>query len=121
MVLTHDLIHLMILLLKLVDLPQLLKLMLVLHLLLDSSILHIGCDKTGLGHKLFPLLLKSLLLEVRDQHPCLLSLLVQETANRPLDLDGCQVLSCHWPAPWLLNYTLQNKKTDETQRKRLTL
>lgn len=62
----HNFVHLMVLKLEGINLLELLQLVLVLHLLLDCSVLHVGSYQTGLVQQLFLLLVKSLLLEVRN-------------------------------------------------------
>jgi hypothetical protein len=71
--------------------------------------------------ELLSLLLKFLLLEVWNNHACLLTLVVQELADGSLDLNGCQMLSRHWPAPWLLDNPLQHKTNKILMNLKLTL
>mmetsp|Transcript_15748 Transcript_15748/g.24228 ORF Transcript_15748/g.24228 Transcript_15748/m.24228 type:complete len:511 (-) Transcript_15748:12-1544(-) len=98
------------LLLELVDLSKLLDQLLVLELelLVRARVLHIV--GLSLGHEadlelqLTLLLLKLLLLVVGNEHASFPSLLVDEPADGPLDLDGGQVLCSHGSGPGLLDY-----------------
>jgi hypothetical protein len=83
---------------------------LILHLLLWLSILHVVPmslrHNRGLNLQLLPLLLEALLMVVGDQHTCLTPLLIEVPADGPLDLDRGQVLGRHGTRPRLLNNTL---------------
>lgn len=101
-----ELAHLLVLLLHLADLSELLKLLLILHLLLWTGVLHVLSQNCSLHLKLLPLFLQPFLLKVGEEHVGLLPLAVQEPTDGSLNLDGRQVLRCHWPGPRLLDDSL---------------
>jgi hypothetical protein len=89
---------------------HLLQHVLVMHLLLWLSIPHIVSmclsQYASLDLQLFSLFLQPLLMIVRYEHARLSPLLIEIISDRPLYLDGCQMLRGHWSRPRFLNDSL---------------
>lgn len=82
------LIQSVLLLLHLIYLRQLLQLLLVLHLLGWTGVLHVLNDESGLLLELFALFLEAFLLEVRNKHSSLFSFQVQKSSDGSLNFNS---------------------------------